>query len=184
MAYKPTSECTEAELAKRRATNKIRNDRYITNNLEKVKRSREKALETYRDNLRNNPEYVDRKLSTLEKSRKRANEWYYDNQEKAKLSSIRYRKIRDSKFPHLAVAKVQRRNACKLRALPLWADIKAIEDIYRKCREISVSTGIPHHVDHVIPLRGDLVCGLHVETNLAIIPASENVAKGNRFKIN
>lgn len=42
-------------------------------------------------------------------------------------------------------------------------------------------TGIKHDVDHVVPLRSKLVCGLHNEFNLAVIPASENRSKGNRY---
>jgi predicted nucleic acid-binding Zn-ribbon protein len=44
-------------------------------------------------------------------------------------------------------------------------------------------TGIEWHVDHIIPLKGKNVCGLHLWTNLAVIPKVENLRKGNKNSI-
>lgn len=55
-------------------------------------------------------------------------------------------------------------------------------EIYIEAQRITLSTGIPHEVDHIIPLRGRLVSGLHVHENLRIIPRTENRKKGNRFE--
>lgn len=67
------------------------------------------------------------------------------------------------------------------QATPSWADLEAINEMYKECSEISKQTGISHHVDHIIPLRGKLVCGLHVEANLRIIPAEENRKKSAKL---
>lgn len=72
------------------------------------------------------------------------------------------------------------RRAAKLQATPGWANKEAIKSIYKQREEISKSTGIVHHVDHIIPLRGKYVSGLHVENNLQIIPAKENLSKNNK----
>lgn len=67
------------------------------------------------------------------------------------------------------------------RAIPVWADREAMFETYRIARWFR-RNGVPCHVDHVIPIKGKNVCGLHVENNLEIIPASENDAKGNRHE--
>lgn len=67
------------------------------------------------------------------------------------------------------------------QAQPVWADRKAIRDIYLLAQIFTETTGVPHHVDHIVPLRGKNICGLHVETNLQILTASDNLAKSNSF---
>lgn len=74
----------------------------------------------------------------------------------------------------------KRREEVKQRT-PCWADLKKIDEIYEQCRRVSELTGVAYHVDHVIPLRGKNVCGLHVHTNLQIITAEQNLKKGNSF---
>lgn len=59
--------------------------------------------------------------------------------------------------------------------VPPWADLSAIKEIYKSARKMGLT------VDHVIPLRGEFVSGLHVHTNLQLLPASQNLSKGNKF---
>lgn len=68
-------------------------------------------------------------------------------------------------------------------ATPRWADKGAIRAIYIECQKRTATEGTPYHVDHVIPLRHKLVCGLHVENNLQILSGSENIRKKNTFKV-
>ena len=60
-----------------------------------------------------------------------------------------------------------------LNAVPAWADLSAIESIYVE----AAATGM--HVDHIYPLRGEIVCGLHVANNLRCLTLNENLRKGN-----
>lgn len=63
-----------------------------------------------------------------------------------------------------------------------WADPRAVRAIYAKARRFTRETGVPHHVDHIIPLQGAYISGLHVETNLRIVEGAENLRKGNRHE--
>jgi hypothetical protein len=83
--------------------------------------------------------------------------------------------------PGISAARCAARRARLLQAIPPWADRDAITAIYRQARLLSKQTGVPHHVDHIIPLNHPRVCGLHVETNLQLLTNSENSRKSNRL---
>ena len=74
-----------------------------------------------------------------------------------------------------------RRAICR-KAQPAWVDTKALSKIYAECLDLSARTGIKYHVDHIIPLKGKGVCGLHVPWNLQIIEARENLSKGAKYQ--
>jgi len=78
-------------------------------------------------------------------------------------------------------AKKARRRAAQHNATPSWADKEAIKRMYIVSQFLTDKIGEPHHVDHIIPLRGENICGLHVEYNLDVIPAKDNLRKGNRY---
>lgn len=64
----------------------------------------------------------------------------------------------------------------KLSRTPTWADLDKIKEFYNNCPD-----GM--HVDHIIPLQGKLVSGLHVHNNLAYLSEHDNCSKGNKFDI-
>lgn len=78
--------------------------------------------------------------------------------------------------------------AAKLRATPNWLtkeQLEQIAKIYEEAARLTKETGVSHHVDHIIPLQGKSVSGLHVPWNLQVLVGpgpSGNLAKGNRLK--
>jgi len=79
-----------------------------------------------------------------------------------------------SRYPHLFNESSVRRRLRMERATPAWADQARILQIYRGCPD-------GFHVDHVVPLHGKTVSGLHVPENLQYLPAVDNMKKGNKF---
>jgi hypothetical protein len=75
------------------------------------------------------------------------------------------------------------RRANKLQATPAWADRDQMAQSYVRAREMSRLSGIKWHVDHEIPLKGALVCGLHCPANLKIVPAQTNLRKSNKYEV-
>lgn len=83
--------------------------------------------------------------------------------------------------PDLNTARASRYRASKLMATPAWVEPDDLLPAYREARAKTVETGILHHVDHIVPLKGKTVCGLHVPWNLRAIPAIENISKGAKL---
>lgn len=136
--------------------------------------------------------------------------WYLKNSDKAKEYSrkykqlnkdavkeymVEYRKLNLDKIRQVQreysyansdkrAAAAARRRAKKRQATPGWAltndSFIMIASLYQESREVSINTGIKHHVDHIVPLTSDTVCGLHCIDNLQVIPSYMNQSKGNR----
>ena len=69
-------------------------------------------------------------------------------------------------------------------ATPNWLtpeQRKEILDIYEHMRDCRAVTGEAYHVDHIVPLNGKNVCGLHVPWNLQVLPSDVNLSKSNRL---
>ena len=122
-------------------------------------------------------------------------EWYEKNKETLVQKSRDYRKNNKDKtrqatkkWESLNVAKCRakeaRRRAAKIQRTPKWLnseDHLKIEEEYMMAKKLEAITGDVYHVDHIVPLRGVNVSGLHVPWNLQVLEASENLSKGNRY---
>jgi hypothetical protein len=76
-----------------------------------------------------------------------------------------------------------KRYAAQRKAMPAWANEFFIAEAYDLAQKRSAATGFEWHVDHIVPMISDVVCGLHVEHNLQVIPAAANLKKSNRFVV-
>lgn len=90
----------------------------------------------------------------------------------------------DEKTPAQVNAEGAARRARRRKAMPAWAHAGEIKAVYEAARLATQATGQEHHVDHIVPLAGALVCGLHVAANLQVIPAAGNLKKSNKFEVN
>jgi hypothetical protein len=134
--------------------------RWATRNPDKAKQVKRKHAEANRVAIREkNRAY---KLANPEKDRQ------------AKLNYVKNN-------PHKMLANCRLRQATKASATPSWANLFFIEEAYHLAKVRSSATGLKWEVDHIVPLRSKIVCGLHVEHNLAVIPRKLNQAKGNRW---
>lgn len=90
-----------------------------------------------------------------------------------KLDADKVRRWRE-RNPHIVREIVAHRQRAK-SATPAWGDKAKMRVVYRKARELGFE------VDHIVPLKHPLVCGLHVWHNLQLLARTENRRKNNRF---
>ena len=82
-------------------------------------------------------------------------------------------------------ADTAKRRYAKIQRTPAWLtedDFWMLEQAYELAALRSKMFGFQWHVDHIVPLQGEIVSGLHVPTNVQVIPGFENVSKGNKFE--
>lgn len=118
--------------------------------------------------------------------------WKLDNIDRVKANDKRYasehpekRRAARAKWrlanPQAINVLTRTRRANKLNRTPKWVDIDEmwmIKEVYDLATQRTKMTGFMWHVDHIIPLQGLDVCGLHTIANLQVIPGIENVRKG------
>jgi hypothetical protein len=73
----------------------------------------------------------------------------------------------------------------KKRSMPSWLTEEQKEQIvsvYAHARDCELVSGESYHVDHIVPLQGKDICGLHVPWNLQVLPADVNISKSNKYE--
>lgn len=138
---------------------KIIHKRWVSKNLDKVRQAK---------NARN-------KLNP-EPARKRVAAWNAKNPIRRKEAAAKYRKENQGKIRTYQVI----RRSASILATPKWANEFYIDEIYNLAKLRSSVTGFAWDVDHIVPIQSKLVCGLHVESNMQVIPSKENKKKSNR----
>jgi len=163
--------------------NRERNRRYLAKRDPDVLRRRYDASIKWREA---NKDIVKAKCA------KRARLWYEQHREYATAANrdrrnAKIEKVRESdraKYRRNAAyykAKAREREMLMPRRSLGGAYKKEILAIYRKARQMTIETGVQHHVDHIIPLHGQTISGLHVPKNLRVITAEENRRKYNHY---
>jgi len=124
--------------------------------------------------------HAKRRLENPEKIRQSCRKWRLKNLESERARTRAW--LREN--PHIRNSYASRFRASLLQRTPRWlteTDLGAIDFIYALAQIKTLETGVSHHVDHILPLRGKLVSGLHVLSNLQILSAQENQSKSNKW---
>lgn len=132
----------------------------------------ERELERRRDYRAKNPEEWNRQRRAWDKA----------NPEKRKAQRERAIAKNPGHYYGKHLAYNGARRARVRKAMPAWVDRREVDAFFVMAARVSACTGIPHHVDHVHPLGGENLSGLHVPWNLRVIPAVINVSKHNKVE--
>ena len=161
-----TKACSECVREKKHRWNKENPEKVAKQRREWVSRNPEKAKESKSLSQKRNRE------SANARNRK----WAEANRDKLREKDRIYR----ISYPEKGAARQSKRRSAVLQRTPLWADFDKIARAYELAAEYR-DKGIDAEVDHIIPLQGKTVSGLHVQGNLQIIKREYNRSKANIF---
>ena len=111
-----------------------------------------------------------------EAARARRKKWADNNPERLRASRRKWY----VENPGKRAANVRSRQLAKRSAQPAWLSKEQRQQMatyYKEAARLTKEKGIPHEVDHIVPIRGKQVCGLHVPWNLQILTSKENRLK-------
>ena len=121
--------------------------------------------------------------SNKEHEAKRARMWRKNNPDVYKQMVKKWREKNAVTYKAYMNLQAVKRYTAELKRTPSWLNdgqLLEIEAIYNYCSSLR-RIGLNYHVDHIVPLRGKTVSGLHVPWNLQVMSAKNNLAKGNRI---
>jgi actin-related protein len=158
------SRCKECTIADQKS--------YYQRNSDKVKRK-------VKEYAKKNKEKVSAYNRTKTRDKEYDKRYYLENKEKVKQTQRAYYEKKKLEY----FERNARRRAAKLTSQPSWLteeQKEQIQNFYWLCQDLKVVTGQDYHVDHILPLQGETVCGLHVPWNLQVLPSDINISKSNR----
>ena len=151
------------------AAKKVWGHIHYLNNSDKYKA---KAAQWHLQNPEAKTEYLSRP-EVKAASRARTRKWASENPERKRQMDAEFKQ----KNGALVTSYKARYRAARRKATPPWLskdDLSKIRQVYSEAKRLSVETGVPYEVDHIVPLAGKVVSGLHVPWNLRAIPKVEN----------
>jgi len=187
--YKTDSKARENKLAKQKvlhstpeykAKRKVYTQEYKNKNQKKIsdqkKEYRNRPEVAIREKERTDRYYADRAEEIQEKRKKRL----IDNPE---LAEVRRQQTRAQYYKNKEyyTEKSERRRARVGKATPIWYNQEEVLELRREVKRLNKLTGTTHHLDHIVPLNGKTVCGLHCHENMQILTAKANLSKSNKF---
>ena len=192
--YKICNKCKEEKLITEFNKHKHHRDGYQSNCkicIKKHKDSKKSEICEYRKKY-----YEENKTELTQQQKQYQKEYKEVNKAKIAEYQINYRRINKSEiieqqkqYQSANRGRINaigaKRRAIKLQSTPIWltdAELIQIRQYYIDAHILEVDTGNKYHVDHIVPLQGKNVCGLHVPWNLQVIPAKENLQKSNKLE--
>ena len=132
-----------------------------------------------------------------DRAKENARQWALDNPKKRLEICTKWREENreqhnagnrewNSKNKDVKAALSAKRRSSKLSRTPKWLtsdDIEHMQALYSVAAMIQRESGVEYHIDHIIPLQGKFVSGLHVPDNLRVIPAVDNLKKSNKHTL-
>lgn len=158
--------------------NKEERQKYGKNYYEQNKDVRSAKAKEYYE--KHKEKILHRRSENKEFFNKKSNDYYHNNKEKCAKLNKEWKKLNRAKL----TAKQNERYTSQRKRTPVWLTDKDREQMtrfYEQAAELSAATGIKHHVDHIIPLHGETVSGLHVPQNLQVLNYIENIRKKNKY---
>jgi len=127
--------------------------------------------------------YDKQKYEANKEQKKSKRKEHYENN---KLQTRLKQKDYYTNNKEIFVASSAKRRALKEQATPKWASTKEIQSFYNLASYFTWVSGgfVKYHVDHIVPLKGKEVCGLHVQNNLQILKSVDNLRKSNKYECN
>lgn len=147
---------------------------------ERYRENKDHVLKTHQEyRLANRGKERETEALYREKNREKLREkylhFYYKNHDSNKEAMM----LRQKQRPWIYQAHMAARRSRLKNATPKWVCLQEIRSLYRRATNLSIETGVKHHVDHIVPLTSRTVCGLHSLDNLQILTACENKSKYN-----